>query len=170
MRRGEAGGLSGVRALSGRPVGELTLEAVRRGEIGLEDLRIHPETLEWQAAVAEQMMGKMLAPDADKTRPTVAQELRAIMESCPPKTIEHALQAMRDRPDRSGELPSIKVPTLILVGEHDAITPPAAAEQMQRAISKSQLAIVQGAGHMTPMEQPEQVNRALREFVQQLSH
>jgi propanediol dehydratase small subunit len=43
----------GVRALSGRPVGELTLEAVRRGEISLPDLRIHPGSLEHQAAVAE---------------------------------------------------------------------------------------------------------------------
>ena len=41
-----------ARALSGREVGELTLEAVRRGELSLPDLRIHPETLERQAAVA----------------------------------------------------------------------------------------------------------------------
>ena len=41
-----------VQALSGRPVGELTLEAVRRGEVSLPDLRIHPATLERQAQVA----------------------------------------------------------------------------------------------------------------------
>ena len=56
---GEGG--SGVRALSGRPVEELTLEAVRRGEIGLEDLRIHPETLERQATIAEQHANPQLA-------------------------------------------------------------------------------------------------------------
>ena len=50
-----------VRALSGRPVGELTLEAVRHGEIGLEDLRIHPETLERQATIAEQHANPQLA-------------------------------------------------------------------------------------------------------------
>jgi propanediol dehydratase small subunit len=50
-----------VRALSGKPVGELTLEAVRRGEIGLEDLRIHPETLERQADIAEQHTNPQLA-------------------------------------------------------------------------------------------------------------
>jgi propanediol dehydratase small subunit len=51
----EVGGVadvSGVRALSGRPVEGLTVEAVRAGEIGLADLRIHPETLERQAVVA----------------------------------------------------------------------------------------------------------------------
>ena len=50
-----------VKALSGRPVEELTLEAVRQGEIGLEDLRIHPETLERQATIAEQHENPQLA-------------------------------------------------------------------------------------------------------------
>jgi propanediol dehydratase small subunit len=50
-----------VQALSGREVGELTLEAVRRGELGLPDLRIHPETLERQAAVAEAHANPQLA-------------------------------------------------------------------------------------------------------------
>jgi len=50
-----------VRALSGRPVEELTLEAVRQGEIGLEDLRIHPDTLERQAAIAGQHANPQLA-------------------------------------------------------------------------------------------------------------
>jgi propanediol dehydratase small subunit len=54
-------GLPEVRALSGRPVGELTLEAVRHGELGLADLRIHPETLERQAAVAAAHSNPQLA-------------------------------------------------------------------------------------------------------------
>ena len=50
-----------VAALSGRPVGELTLEAVRRGEVSLPDLRIHPGTLEHQAQVAQQHGNPQLA-------------------------------------------------------------------------------------------------------------
>jgi len=50
-----------ARALSGREVGELTLEAVRRGELSLPDLRIHPETLERQAAVAAAHANPQLA-------------------------------------------------------------------------------------------------------------
>ncbi len=50
-----------VRGLSGRPVEELTLEAVRRGEIGLPDLRIHPDSLAAQAAVAERHGNPQLA-------------------------------------------------------------------------------------------------------------
>lgn len=48
-------------ALSERPVGDLTLEAVRRGEVGLADLRIHPDTLERQAKVAERHANPQLA-------------------------------------------------------------------------------------------------------------
>jgi propanediol dehydratase small subunit len=51
----------GVKGLSGRPVRELTLEAVRRGEIGLPDLRIHPDSLEAQAVVAERHGNPQLA-------------------------------------------------------------------------------------------------------------
>ena len=58
-----------VRALSGREVGELTLEAVRRGELSLPDLRIHPETLERQASVA-----------AANANPQLAENLRRAAE------------------------------------------------------------------------------------------
>ena len=120
-------------------------------------------------AVAEQMMPKMLAKDAADQRPQTAQALRRIMEACPPKTIEHALAAMRDRPDRSGELSAISVPTLVIVGDSDAITPPAAAESMVNKIPGAQLVVIRGAGHMSPMEQPEQVNRAIRAFLDELA-
>jgi propanediol dehydratase small subunit len=50
-----------IRALSGKPVESLTVEAVRAGEIGLADLRIHPETLERQAVIAEEHANPQLA-------------------------------------------------------------------------------------------------------------
>jgi propanediol dehydratase small subunit len=54
-------GVNGVRALSGKAVESLTVEAVRAGEIGLADLRIHPETLERQAVIAEEHANPQLA-------------------------------------------------------------------------------------------------------------
>ena len=65
-----------VHALSGKPVAELTLEAVRRGELGLEDLRIHPETLERQAGIAEQHANPQLAENLRR-----AAELTALADS-----------------------------------------------------------------------------------------
>ena len=116
-------------------------------------------------AAAEAMMPKMLAPDTPTKSPDVARALRTIMESQPPRTIENALVALRDRPDYRKDLPSIAVPTLILVGELDAITPPAMAETLKKNIRNSQLVVIPAAGHMTPMEQPEDVNRAIGDFV-----
>ena len=109
---------------------------------------------------------RMLAKDARRSAPSRAAS--AMMESTSPETIAHALAAMRDRPDRSGELRSIKVPTLILVGDGDQVTPPKVAQAMHAKIPGSTLTVIPGAGHMTPIEQPELVNRAIREFAEKL--
>jgi propanediol dehydratase small subunit len=80
-------GESAVRALSGRAVGELTLAAVRRGELSLPDLRIHPETLERQAAVAAAHSNPQLAENlyraAELTRIS-DQEVLAIYDALRP--------------------------------------------------------------------------------------
>ena len=120
------------------------------------------------SAVADQMLPKMLAPGTQQSRPEVTRSLRRLMEECNPQTIEYALAAMRDRPDRSGELASIKAPTLVIVGDADAITPPEGAERMAKAIPGAKFELVRGAGHMAPMEQPEQVNRVMEEFLSAL--
>jgi 3-oxoadipate enol-lactonase len=129
-------------------------------------------------AVAAAMLPKLLAPkvttDAAPARPpatgsTVASELRAMMEACPAATIEYALLAMRDRPDRTADLAAIAVPTLIVVGESDAITPPKLSEAMAAAIPDSTLVVIRGAGHMSPVEQPDQANRAIRDFAAKLA-
>jgi len=116
-------------------------------------------------AVGEKMMEKLVSPHTLERRPQIVREVRAMTDSCPPLTIEHALEAMRDRPDQTGLLPSIATPTLILVGDADAITPPAVAKGMHAAIPGSECVIVRGAGHMSPMEQPEQVNGAMEKFL-----
>lgn len=119
------------------------------------------------SAVAEQMLPKLVAPDLPQKRPAVAEALRNMMEACPPLTIGHALLAMRDRPDQTPYLASIAVPTLIVVGDADAITPVSLAQAMQRQISGSVLSVIKGSGHMSPVEQPAQVNQAMVRFLQQ---
>jgi 3-oxoadipate enol-lactonase len=117
------------------------------------------------AAVAEAMIPKMLAEGTRTSRPEVVKTVRGLMENCPPRTIEYALAALRDRPDLTGDLPSIRVPTLVIVGDEDAITPPKFSELMRDRIPNAKLEVVRGAGHLAPVEQPEQVNRAIGEFM-----
>jgi pimeloyl-ACP methyl ester carboxylesterase len=124
---------------------------------------------EGSKSTADTMMPKMITPEAHHTRPQLAHRVRQMMEACPPLTIEHALEAMRDRRDFCDELPSIAVPTLILVGDGDVITTPAMAQTMHAGIRASKLVTIKGAGHLTPVEQPEQVSSALRQFLSGLS-
>ena len=92
--------MTGIQALSGRPVDELTLDAVRRGEIGVADLRIHPDTLERQAVVAEQHANPQLAENlrraGELTRLT-DEEVLAIYDALRPgRTTPAGLGALAD--------------------------------------------------------------------------
>lgn len=120
-------------------------------------------------AISDQMMPKLLSQQTMQSKPAVVQKLRQITQGCPVLTIEHALAAMRDREDYTNELASIAVPTFIAVGEHDTLTPPPMSRAMHERISRSQLAIIPGAGHMTPMEQPGAFNEQLARFLTDLA-
>jgi pimeloyl-ACP methyl ester carboxylesterase len=112
--------------------------------------------------VADAMLPKLLAPTASDL---LKSRLYGIMNSLQPDTvIADLLGALRDRPDRSHLLPGISVPCLVLVGAQDAITPAEQARQWSAQIPGARLVVVDHAGHMSPMEQPVAVNRALVEF------
>jgi len=74
-------------------------------------------------------------------------------------------QAILGRIDSRPSLPAISVPTLVLCGEADILTPPAIAAEMAGAIPDASLVIVPGAGHLAPLEQPEAVNRAMIDWL-----
>ncbi len=74
-------------------------------------------------------------------------------------------EAIIARPDSRPGLAAIEVPTLVLVGEADKLTPPDVAREIAAGIAGSKLVIVRGAGHSTPTEQPEAVNAALVEWI-----
>ena len=120
------------------------------------------------AAVAEQMLPKLLSERTAKDSPDIVRAVRRQMESTSPLTVEHALIALRDRHDQTGHLASITVPTLILVGEEDAITTPAMSQKMNQLIPRSAMATIPRAGHMSPMENPDAVTRHIREFLDSL--
>jgi pimeloyl-ACP methyl ester carboxylesterase len=119
-------------------------------------------------AIAEKMLPRLLAPEAETRQPDVITSLRKIMESCSPLAIEHALMAMRDRADRTEDLASVTTPTLIIVGDADAITPPSIAREMGQRIPRSEVCVIAGAGHMSPMEQPAEVSRVMLEWLGKL--
>lgn len=120
-------------------------------------------------AIADDMMPKLVHEGVLKHRQDIAHKLRLILESQSPETIAHALVALRDRPDRVSDLAAIPVPTLVIVGEHDAITPPALSEKMSKELTHPTVAIIKNAGHMAPMEQADDVNLVMRRFLEQIA-
>lgn len=116
-------------------------------------------------AIADQMEAKMMCPQTIQGRPAIYRAIRQIMESCPPQTIAQACIAMRDRPDSSHLLTQLDCPTLIVCGSEDVLTGPELSRNMQQAIRSSHLEIIPGAGHMSPMEQPEDVTSVIRTFL-----
>ncbi|MBJ6126041.1 alpha/beta fold hydrolase [Microvirga splendida] len=71
-------------------------------------------------------------------------------------------RAIMARADSRPNLPGIEVPTLVLVGEGDAITPPEVAREMAEMIEWASLVVVPESGHLSTLEQPERVTQALR--------
>lgn len=112
-------------------------------------------------SLADQMLGQLLADDAD---PTSRARLRSMVEGTRYETIVAAQRGMRDRPDRTELLATIDVPTLIAVGEEDTVTPPEGMRAMAEAVTGARFVTVSRAGHMSPLEQPEEVNELLAGF------
>jgi YbgC/YbaW family acyl-CoA thioester hydrolase len=118
------------------------------------------------AAVAEALLPKMLAPSTLNGRPEVVERIRMLMANTPVAGMVGALAAMRDRAGSETLLPTLAgIPTLVLVGAGDILTPPEQARAMVEAIPGARLAIIPGAGHLPPVEQPEATTESLREFL-----
>lgn len=119
-------------------------------------------------AVARAMVPVLLAPGTREAEPAVVAKVRAMITGNQTGTVIAALAGMAARHDNTPELHGITVPTLVLVGEHDEVTPPAEARGMAGAIPGARIEIVEGAGHLPPLERPEAFNRALGTFLQSL--
>jgi 3-oxoadipate enol-lactonase len=113
---------------------------------------------EGRAALAASMQQALLSPSASSR---ARARLGTMIENCPYETILGALAGMRDRPDRSSVLESISVPTTVLVGEHDTVTPLESALALAEAIPGATLVKIPDAGHVAPIEQPHAVSTAL---------
>ena len=120
---------------------------------------------EGPAGVAEDMMPKLLGETTRRSRPAVVETVRALALSSSTEAIAGATRALMTRPDSTPLLASIHVPTLILVGDEDTLTPPSASEEMHRAIAGSELTRIPQAGHLSNLEQPALFNAALAAFL-----
>jgi len=120
-------------------------------------------------AVTEALLPKVLGRSTRTGASITAERVRGMMSSTPVPGLVGALAAMRDRPDSTPLLPELAgLPTLILVGEEDELTPPDVARAMAVRIPGARLVTVPGSGHLPPVERPVETTRALQEFLRTL--
>jgi pimeloyl-ACP methyl ester carboxylesterase len=109
----------------------------------------------------ERQLAALLSPAASEE---VKNQVRALGRQ---KTdgVCAGIRALRDRPDRRSELPSITCPTLVIVGTEDRISPPTEMAAIAHAISGSRLAEIPGAGHLSNLERPSEFVAAIANFI-----
>jgi pimeloyl-ACP methyl ester carboxylesterase len=119
-------------------------------------------------AAADAMMPRLVGSTTAALRPGWLAELRTRIERTPVEGIVGGLEAIKSRPDSRSLLPAIAVPTLVLVGAEDVVTPPAMAEELAAQIPGSRLVVVPDAGHLPTLEQPAAVTEVLRDFLRRV--
>lgn len=119
-------------------------------------------------AVVTELLPKLLSERTRQERPEVVEKVRSMIEATPAQTMIQALDGLADRPDSTDLLPTIDVPTLLIAGSEDRITPPSDLEFLANAIPDTRLKVIEGAGHLTNLEAPAEFNLALVHFLEAL--
>jgi pimeloyl-ACP methyl ester carboxylesterase len=120
-------------------------------------------------ALADEWLPPMLAKDPARTAPLIAR-LTAMIERFTPASYAGQINALLNRPDALPVLPMIDVPTLLLSGSQDSWSPVSQHETIRRRIPHAILFEVHGAGHMAPVERPDAVALAMREWLSTIEH
>ena len=117
-------------------------------------------------AIAEAMLPKVLGASTLGGSSATIERVRAMMAATPVAGIVGGLGAMRDRPDSTPLLPQLAgLPTLVIVGDEDELTPPGQARAMAEAIPGASLVVIRSAGHIPPVERPAETTDALLAFL-----
>jgi 3-oxoadipate enol-lactonase len=117
--------------------------------------------------ISSAMLPKLLSPSTIERDPALVERVRSMILGTRPATAAAALRGMALRRDQRDLLSSINVPTLIVVGAEDRLTPASDAELMYKEITGSRLRVVEGAAHLANLERPAEFNLAFLEFLEE---
>jgi 3-oxoadipate enol-lactonase len=115
--------------------------------------------------IADEMIPKLLGETTRSTRPDLVDHVRRLTGRQTTEGIAGALVRLRDRPDSTRTLQEVGVPTLIVVGDEDVVTPAAESESMAGQLEDARLVRIPAAGHLSCLEQPAAFNAVLGEFL-----
>ncbi len=113
----------------------------------------------------ESMLPKLIGKTTRNTRPDLVKGALRMMQKMSPEDVAMVQRGMATRQDSVGTLKTINVPTLIVTGDEDILTGVADAELMRQNVPSAQMKVIAKAGHYSPWEQPEEVGKLLRQFL-----
>jgi 3-oxoadipate enol-lactonase len=120
------------------------------------------------SAAVDAFLPRLLGETSQRERPELVALVRALALQASVRGVTDALAGLSARADSTPTLREIRVPTLVVCGAEDTLSPPSEAEAMHKAIAGSRLEILPRAGHLANLEQPEAFNAALRGFLDRL--
>jgi 3-oxoadipate enol-lactonase len=120
---------------------------------------------EGSASIADAVLPKLVGETTHAQRPELVARLKETIAANPPRGIADALAGLAARADSTSTLREVRVPTLVVCGAEDVLTPVSESEALVRGIAGSQIQIIPGAGHLSSLENPEQFNLSLRKFL-----
>jgi 3-oxoadipate enol-lactonase len=123
---------------------------------------------EGTGAIADDFLKKVLTSETLSERPEVVARVREMILKTDARGAAAALRGMAVRHDQTSFLEDVIVPTLILVGSEDQLTPPKEAELMRREIRGSRVEVIENASHLSNVERPAEFNLALKTFLDEL--
>jgi pimeloyl-ACP methyl ester carboxylesterase len=133
-------------------------------------LKMAEHVAEWGTARIAEMMGpNLFAPETFTRKPELVAAARRVVTATAPEAIAAAQRGIASRDDTTELLPQIKVPSLVIVGEADAISTRDEMQSIASAIPNCRFETIPEAGHMAPVENPSAVNKALKKFLDELA-
>ncbi len=116
-------------------------------------------------AIADLQVPRLLSEYTRQRHPEVEVRVRRMINTATTQGIAAASRGMGQRADSTDLLPAITCPTLVIVGEQDAITPPNVAQEYASRIAGAQFVVIQHAGHLSNLEQPEAFLQTISGFL-----
>ena len=119
--------------------------------------------------VARDMMPRLLGASTREHNPDAEETVRILIKRHSPSAIRDALLRMMERPDSFPLLPTVSVPTLVIVGAEDVLTPPSDAQAIAAAMPNASLVRVASAGHLVNIEQAQAFEASVGSFLDSLA-
>lgn len=150
--------LADTRATADAPPAAENRERIAAGVVAERSVRI----------VLTDVLPGLIGKKTKRRRSETLSRVTEIVRAADPEAVAWMQRAMAARPDSTETLSRVTVPTLVLVGDEDELTPPADAEAMVAVLPDGELAVLATSGHISAMETPEDVTKAMRAFLDRI--